>query len=79
MVSQIKLNPDIVSLPYGDRKKLLALTQGRKDLADLMSGNPDMALPPFIRERLRTNWIQAVRLTQIFTVCRSCAKGYLTT
>ena len=53
MSREIRINPDISSIPYGDRKKILDAAQKRKDLADLASGNPDMPIPQFIRDRVK--------------------------
>ena len=53
MTDQPQINPDVESIPYADRKKILDATRGRTDLADLSSGNPDVPMPPHIRERLR--------------------------
>lgn len=48
-----RLNPDIVEYPQSDRLTIVAAMQGRSDLADLSSGNPDFPIPPFIVERLK--------------------------
>jgi aminotransferase len=53
VTDQPQINPDIESIPYADRKRILDATRGRTDLADLSSGNPDVPMPPHIRERLR--------------------------
>ena len=53
MTKHIQINADISNIPYGDRKKILDAAQKRKDLADLVSGNPDMPMPQFLRERLK--------------------------
>jgi len=49
----IPINPRVAAIPYGDRKRIKALTEGRTDLVDLMSGNPYAAMPASIRERLK--------------------------
>lgn len=49
----IRINPAVAAIPYGDRKKLKELVDGRKGLVDLMSGNPCTPMPPFIRDRLK--------------------------
>lgn len=51
----LELNPDVLNIPYADRKKILDATHARKGLADLSSGNPNVPMPPYIRERLREN------------------------
>jgi len=48
-----QINPDVASIPYADRKKILDATRGKTNLADLSSGNPDVPMPPYIRARLR--------------------------
>lgn len=53
MINQPQINPDIESIPYADRKKILDATRDRTDLADLSSGNPDVPMPAYIRARLR--------------------------
>jgi len=53
MSREVRINPDISNIPYGDRKKILDASQKRKDLADLASGNPDMPIPQFIRDRMK--------------------------
>jgi aminotransferase len=52
---QIEIHPDILNIPYGDRKRIIDATQGKKDLINLASGNPDLPMPPFITERLKTS------------------------
>ena len=55
MSSQIQINPDVLKIPYGDRRRILDATQGRVDLINLASGNPDLPMPAFIVERLRAS------------------------
>jgi aminotransferase len=47
------INPDVESIPYADRKKILDATRGRSGLADLSSGNPDVPMPRYVRDRLK--------------------------
>jgi aminotransferase len=47
------VNPNVSSIPHGDRLKIMDATWGRTDLADLSSGNPNMPMAVFIRERLK--------------------------
>jgi aspartate/methionine/tyrosine aminotransferase len=47
------LNPNIADYPPSDRLKIVAAVQGRPDLADLSSGNPNFPVPPFIVDRLQ--------------------------
>jgi len=47
------LNPNIVAYPPSDRLKIVAAAEGRSDLADLSSGNPNYPVPPFIVDRLQ--------------------------
>lgn len=53
MSHTIGLNPNIVEYPPSDRLTIVAAMQGRPDLADLSSGNPDFPVPPFIVDRLK--------------------------
>jgi aminotransferase len=53
MSFEIKVNPYIANIPYGDRKKMLAAAEGKENLVDLMSGNPDMEMPHYIREQVK--------------------------
>ena len=53
MSFNIKINPHIANIPYGDRKKMLAVAEGKENLVDLMSGNPDMEMPHYIREEVK--------------------------
>jgi aspartate/methionine/tyrosine aminotransferase len=53
VINQPEINPDVMGIPYADRKKILDASRGRTDLADLSSGNPDVPMPPYIRARLR--------------------------
>jgi aminotransferase len=50
---RIQIQPDIDNIPQTKRSRIIAASQGRGDLANLSSGNPDMAMPPFIVEKLR--------------------------
>ncbi len=49
----ISINPNIARINMGERDKLNAAMEGKSDLADLASGNPDFEVPPFILQRLR--------------------------
>lgn len=53
MAGAIRVNPEVAAIPYGERKRIKAVTEARADVIDLMSGNPDMEMPPFIRERIK--------------------------
>jgi len=53
MADVIRVNPEVAAIPYGDRKRIKAVTEARADVIDLMSGNPDMGMPPFIRDRIK--------------------------
>ncbi len=53
MTDQLQINPDVESIPYADRKKILDATRDRTDLADLSSGNPDVSMPPYVQARLK--------------------------
>ena len=53
MTDQLQINPDVASIPYADRKKILDATRGRTDLADLSSGNPNVPMPVYVQARLK--------------------------
>ena len=53
MMDAIRINPEVAAIPYGERKRLKTITEARADVVDLMSGNPDMDMPVFIRERIK--------------------------
>ncbi len=53
MADAMRVNPEVAAIPYGDRKRVKAVAEARADLVDLMSGNPDMEMPPCIRERIK--------------------------
>jgi aminotransferase len=50
---EIKVNPDILSIPYGDRKRIQDAARGKTDLVNIASGSPDLPMPKFITERVR--------------------------
>jgi len=53
MAFAIEINQDVENIPYSDRKKIKAVADKRGDLVDLMSGNPDMEMPAFIKKKLK--------------------------
>jgi aminotransferase len=53
MAGAIRINPEVAAIPYGDRKRIKTVTEARADVVDLMSGNPDMEMPVFIRDRIK--------------------------
>jgi len=53
MSRQISIDPDISIIFDGDRKRILDTAQTQKDLADLVSENNGMPVPPFIRDSLK--------------------------
>jgi len=55
MGPSILVQPDILNIPYGDRHRIIDAARGKKDLADLASGNPEMPVPFFIIERIKTS------------------------
>ncbi|MBW2120636.1 MAG: pyridoxal phosphate-dependent aminotransferase [Deltaproteobacteria bacterium] len=52
----MEIHPDIRRIPYGDRKRIQDAAEGREDLVNLASGNPDLPMPPFIRDRLKAGF-----------------------
>jgi aminotransferase len=53
MSNPIRLNPDVLNIPYSDRKRVQDAARGKADLVDLASGNPEMPMPRFIVERVK--------------------------
>ena len=53
MSSRVQIHPDILNIPYGDRKRIIDACRGKEGLANLASGCPDMPVPAFIMERIR--------------------------
>ncbi|UCG14444.1 MAG: pyridoxal phosphate-dependent aminotransferase [Deltaproteobacteria bacterium] len=49
----IRIQPDILNIPISERERIITACHGRERLADLASGNPDMAMPDFVVEQLR--------------------------
>jgi aspartate/methionine/tyrosine aminotransferase len=69
MSQNIALNPDIASIPRGARLTIINATRGKRDLADLASGNPNMPMPPFIRDRIKADLdVGYARYTDFFGV-----------
>lgn len=52
MSFSVPIVSSIREIPYGDRKRISDAALGRKGLVDMASGNPDLPMPPFIRQRL---------------------------
>jgi aminotransferase len=52
MSFSLPLVSSIREIPYGDRKRINDAALGREGLVDMASGNPDLPMPPFIRQRL---------------------------
>jgi aminotransferase len=50
----IRIQPDILNIPVSERESIIAACGSRANLPDLASGNPDMAMPNFIVERLKS-------------------------
>jgi aminotransferase len=53
MAGAIRVNPEVAAIPYGERKKLKTIMESRVDVVDLMTGNPDIEMPVFIRDRIK--------------------------
>ena len=47
------INPDVAAIPMSQREAVWKAMLGRKDLANLASGNPDMIMPASVREAMR--------------------------
>jgi aminotransferase len=52
---RIRIQPDILNIPVSERERIIAACEGRGGLTDLASGNPDMAMPSFVVERLKAS------------------------
>ncbi len=49
-----RINPDVAAIPMSKRDAIWkAMLQGRNNLANLASGNPDMAMPQPVRKAMR--------------------------
>ncbi len=53
MKQTISINPDIAHIPLGEREQCETAVAHKSDLADLASGNPHFAVPPYILQRLQ--------------------------
>ena len=49
----VRINPDVAAIPMSQREAIWKAMEGRNDLANLASGNPDMAMPQPIRQAIR--------------------------
>ena len=47
------INPDVAAIPMSQREAIWKAMEGRNDLANLASGNPDMTMPPSVREAMQ--------------------------
>jgi len=48
-----RINPDVAAIPSSQREAIWQAMEGRPDLANLASGNPDMAMPEPVRRALQ--------------------------
>jgi len=48
-----KINPDVAAIPMSKREAIWQAMEGRNDLANLASGNPDMVMPLPIRQAMQ--------------------------
>ncbi len=48
-----RMNPDVAAIPMSKREAIWKAMEGRNDLANLASGNPDMIMPETVREAMR--------------------------
>jgi aspartate/methionine/tyrosine aminotransferase len=49
------INPDVAAIPMSKREAIWKAMEGRNDLANLASGNPDMVMPEPVREAMRNH------------------------
>ena len=47
------INPDVAAIPMSKREAIWKAMEGRNDLANLASGNPDMVMPEPVRKAMR--------------------------
>jgi aspartate/methionine/tyrosine aminotransferase len=50
-----RINPDVAAIPMSERESIWKAMQGRNDLANLASGNPDMVMPEPVRNAMRVH------------------------
>jgi len=48
-----RINPDVAAVPMSQREAIWRAMEGRSDLANLASGNPDMVMPQRIQQALQ--------------------------
>ena len=51
----VRINPDVAAIPMSQREAIWKAMEGRNDLANLASGNPDMVMPGPVRQALQKN------------------------
>lgn len=49
----VRINPDVTAIPMSQREAIWKAMEGRNDLANLASGNPDMVMPEPIRQAMQ--------------------------
>ena len=49
----VRLNPDVAAIPMSQREAIWQAMEGRNDLANLASGNPDMIMPEPVRRAMQ--------------------------
>jgi aminotransferase len=49
----VRLNPNVASIPASEREIIWSAMEGRDDLANLASGNPELAMPPSVVSRMQ--------------------------
>ena len=54
-VDAFRINPDVAAIPMSKREAIWKAMHGRKGLANLASGNPDMIMPEPIRNAMRVH------------------------
>ena len=50
-----RINPDVATIPMSQREAIWKAMDGRNDLANLASGNPDMTMPEPVRQAMQEN------------------------
>jgi aspartate/methionine/tyrosine aminotransferase len=49
------INPDVAAIPMSQREAIWKAMEGRNDLANLASGNPDMIMPESVRQAIQNH------------------------
>ena len=56
----VRLNPDVAAIPMSQREAIWKAMEGRNDLANLASENPDMVMPEPVRQAMQQHVYQGM-------------------